>query len=291
MGYRSQSTPRRGSDKKTQRSTTSKPKPRPKKTPKSSTKKVEQIEQTSAPSLQQVEEKFLANLERLGEQKFAVSPFSQYYDDWLMNLRQEVSQFESDPAVNADEEFVTVRTQFFADIEGELAKLRLKEADLDASAKALSENNHLLVELDAQYATQTRVLAQKRNSEIENLTKTVHDLEEEIARVGQMKTSFFGFTKRAKRKKEEELTQQLTAAKKEAELAVQNFGVEQEKLHDDYEKKKQETITKVQSLEKEIVDIETDKSSEPRKNVAAALTEAVKALVQRKEVSSSPSSV
>jgi hypothetical protein len=44
-----------------------------------------------------------------------------------MNLRQEVSQFESDPAVNADEEFVKVRTQFFADIEGELAKLRLRK--------------------------------------------------------------------------------------------------------------------------------------------------------------------
>lgn len=283
MGYRSQSTPRRGSGKKTQRSTN--PKPKAKKTAKSSTKKVEQTS-----SLQQVEEKFLTNLERLGEQKFAVSPFSQYYDDWLMSLRQEVSQFESDPAVTADEEFVTVRTQIFADIEGELAKLRLKEADLDASAKALSENNHLLVELDAQYATQTRVLAQKRNSEIEALTKNVHDLEEELARVGQMKTSFFGFTKRAKRKKEEELTQRLTASKKEAELAVQNFGVEQEKLHDDYEKKKQETIGKVQSLEKEIADIETDKSSEPRKEVATVLKNAVEALFKRKAETSASSS-
>jgi hypothetical protein len=284
MGYRSQSNSRRGSGQKPLRSTHSKPKSKSKKT-----KSEKYFEETPVPSLQEIEEKFLGSLDKLGGQTFAVSPFSQYYDDWLMNLRQDVTQFESDPAVNADEEFVKARTQIFADVEGELATLRLKEADLDAKAQVLSENNHLLVELDAQYATQTRELAQKRNSEIENLTKNVHDLEEELVHVGKMKTSFFGFTKRAKRKKEEEVTQRLNAAKKEVELAVQNFGVEQEKLHDDYEKKKQETIMKVQSLAKEIADIETDKSSEPRKTASTAIADAAKALIQRKTASPPPS--
>jgi hypothetical protein len=35
-------------------------------------------------------------------------------------------------------------------------------------------------------------LPKNETAKSKNLTKTVHDLEEEIARVGQMKTSFFG---------------------------------------------------------------------------------------------------
>jgi hypothetical protein len=99
-----------------------------------------------------------------------------------------------------------------------------------------------------------------------------------------MKTSIFGFTKKAKAKKEAEVTQKLNAAKTELEIAVQNFAVEQEKLHDEYEKKKQATLEKVQSLEKEIVTIETDSSIETRKAAATALANAVKALLQRKIV-------
>jgi predicted nucleotide-binding protein (sugar kinase/HSP70/actin superfamily) len=143
------------------------------------------------------------------------------------------------------------------------------------------------VEIDAEYAAQTRELAQKRNSDIESLTKNVHDLEEELARTEQIKTSFLNpFAKKAKTQKMAEVTQKLNAAKKELEMAVQSFGVEQEKFHDEYEKKKQATIEKVQSLEKEIVNIETDSSLETRQTATNALANAVKALLQRKTVPS-----
>ncbi len=282
MGYRRQSGSRRGSGEKFQKSSHEKAKSR---TQKKKHGKYAQ-EETSIPSAEEVTEKTLSSLDRLGNQTFALSPFSQYFDDWLVNLRQVVSEFESSPAVSVDEAFVKERTQIFIDVEGELAKRRLKEADLEASASMLAETNHLLVELDAEYAAQNRELAKKRNSDIERLTKNVHDLEEELARVGQMKTSFFGFTKRAKKTKEEETTQRLNAAKTELEIAVQNFTVEQEKLHDEYEKKKQATIEKVQSLEKEIVDIETDSSLGTRQAASTALANVVKALFQRKTVSS-----
>lgn len=284
MGYRSQGNSRRGTGQRPSRSAHSKAKSKAKKT-----RSKKYVEEPSVPSLPELEEKALSSLDRLGSQKFALSPFSQYFDDWLVNLRQTLSEFESSLSENVDEEFVKARTQIFTDVEGELAKLRLKEADLEASAKALSDNNHLIGELDAQYATQTRELAQKRDSEIEELTKSVHDLEEELAGVSQMKTSlFFGFTKKAKRNKEVALNQRLNTAKNELEVAIQNFAMEQEKLHDEYEKKKQAAIEKSQGLEKEIADIETDRSTETRKSTAASLADAVKAFIQRKASSSNP---
>ena len=276
MGYRGQSGSRRGAGEKFQKSSHDKAKHKPQK--KSNLKYVEE----TSPSAQEIAERTLTSLSKLGSQKFALSPFNQYYDDWLVNLRQVVSEFESNVSVRADEEFVKDRTQIFANIQEELAKMRFREAELETSAETIAESNHLLVETDTKYAAQTRELSEKRNCEIERLKKIMHDWEEELAQIVQMKTSFFGFTKKAKAKKQAEATQKLTAAKSELEIAVQNFTKEQDKLHDEYQRRKQFTIEKVQSLEKEIAGIETDSSTEARQTATTALINAITVLLRRK---------
>lgn len=282
MGYRGQTGSRRSSGEKFQKSSHDKAKSKTQKN-KSGVKYA--LEEAPVLSAEEVAQKTLNSLDKLGSQTFALSPFSQYFDDWLVNLRQVVSEFEASPAITVDETFVKERTQMLADVEGELAKRRLKETELETFAKALSENNHLLVEIDAEYAAQTRELAKKRNSSIERLTKNVHDLEEELSRTEQIKTNFLNpFARKAKTQKKAEVAQKLDAAKKELELAVQGFGVEQEKFHDEYAKKKQAAIEKVQSLEKEIVNIETDSSLQTRQTGTNALASAVKGLLQRKPV-------
>ena len=284
MGFRSGGG-RHGSGEKFQKSAHEKAKPKPgKKKP-----DIQYVNDTKTLSASEEAQKTLASLEKLGTQKFALSPFSQYYDDWFVNLRQVVSEFEANPAVGVDEAFEKERTRIFVEVESELAKLRIRETDLESSAQSLSNNNHFLVELDVVYAGQTRELGLKRNEETEHLTKNVHDLEEEVAKIHQMRTSFLGFTKKAKQKKLDEATQRLNSAKTELQLALENFSVEQDKLHDEYQHKKQETIEKIRSLEVAIANIESDTSAEAREKATAALAEAVKALAQRK--SASPSEV
>jgi hypothetical protein len=279
MGYRGQTGSRRGSGEKFQKSAHEKAKSKAQKN-----KAGKYIEETPASSPQEIVDKIIASLTKLGGQTFGLSPFSQYFDDWLVNLRQVISEFESSP-LGVDETFVKERTQTFEDIERQFAEKRLREAELDVSAKALAENNHLIVETDAQYASQNRELAQKRKCDIELLTKSVGDLEEELAKVARLKTSFFGFTKKDKAKKEAEVTQSLNATKNELELALKNFAIEQEKLHDEYEKKKQAAIAKVQVLEKEIANMETDNSIEVRHAACNGLVDAVTAFLQRKPAS------
>jgi hypothetical protein len=244
--------------------------------------KKQMLDETPQLSASELAEKTLAGLSKLGTQTFALSPFSQYYDDWLVTLRQVVSEFEANLAVAVDEAFVQARTQIFTDVESKLAEARLKEAQVEQSAKFLADTNHLLVEIDADYARQTNEVAEKRNRDISRLTKKVHELEEELDDVAHMKTSFFGFTKKAKAKKEAEVSQNLSTAKKELELAVQSFKVEQEKLHDEYEKNKQASMEKVLSLQKEIATIESDASTKVRQATCNALADAVKAVLQRK---------
>jgi hypothetical protein len=241
------------------------------------------LEKREAPTFEEVVDKTLGRLRRLGGQVFAFSPFSQYFDDWLLSLKSVLSEFESNPAVNVDEEFVKERSQAIADVELKLAERRREEAVLEKATRMLAKQNNLLVQTDTEYTRATQKLASERKREVKRLTRRVHDLEEELEEANQTKASIFSpFARRAKSQKTAEVTRKLDAAKSELESVVKEFEVKQEKLHDEYEKKKQAVIEQVRSLEKKVEDLETDGSVEDRQVACEELVNAVKALHQRK---------
>ncbi len=94
---------------------------------KSSVRQANTVEEQTEVSAKDIVEKTLGCLTRLGSQIFALSPFSQYFDPWLVNLRQITFEFESNPAIKADEQFVKERTQIFLDVEAALAEKRIQE--------------------------------------------------------------------------------------------------------------------------------------------------------------------
>jgi archaellum component FlaC len=244
--------------------------------------KKQTLDETHIATAGEITEKTLGSLKRLGEQKFAVSPFSRYFDDWLLNLKEVLTEFETNPDVTVDDAFVEERERIIAKIEEEFNGAKQREATLNESVKELTDKNHCLVELDAEYAANTRDLGPKNNAELKELTHAVQHLEEELEDVRALKTSFFGFTKKAKAKREVEVLGRLDVAKKAVESAVEKFKVEQEKLHDEYEKKKQAVIAEVQELEKEVEKLETDVSVDARQAAGEELVKAVNWLFQRK---------
>lgn len=233
-------------------------------------------------SAKEIVEKNLAYLSKLGNQVFALSPFSQYYDDWLVNLRQIISEFESNPAIKVDEQFFKDRAQIFLDLEGAFAEKRLQETNLTGEAKELADNNHLLVETDKEYAEKTRELSFKRNSEVQRLGTKIRELEDDVASQEEIKISFYKFsTKRKVAEKLAQTRQELKSAKNELDVALPSFAAEQEKLHDYYQKKKQEITQRVDALHKELERLETDTSAETRQAACNALANAINALIQR----------
>ena len=232
---------------------------------------------------EEIAEKTINSLKRLGEQIFAVSPFSHYFDDWLFNLKDVISEFESRPTTILDEFFVKEREHVMSRIQQNLADIKRDEAILNLKVNDLAEKNHLLGEIDAEYAAQTREIGPKRNAEIQRLTLNLHNLEDELERMKRMKTSFFGsFTKKAKAQKQAEIQKQIESAKTEVEFAVRNFKAEQERLHDDYENEKQTVAAQILMLEKEVEKIETDRSLDVRQEACEELINVVKALLTRK---------
>ena len=236
---------------------------------------------------EEIAEKTLNSLKRLGDQRFAVSPFSQYFDDWLINVKQVLSEFESSPTVKVNEVFVKERQRLLTALEQKFAELRKEEATLNKAVGELADNNHLLVETDVDYAAKTREIGSKRNVEIQNLTLKVQNLEAELERVKGMKTSFFGFTKKAKAQKQAATLRDLESAKAKLESVVQAFKADQEKLHDEYEKKKQVIIERVQRLEKEVEKLETDNSLTVRHDACDAFVRAIAGLLERQPSTSS----
>ncbi len=228
-------------------------------------------EETPQASVQEVAQKTLNSLSKLGNQIFALSPFSQYFDDWLVSIRQVTSEFETNPAISVDEQFTKERAQIFLDVEGALAQDRLAESDLTEEAKALADNNHKIVEADKEYAEQTRERSNKRNAEVQRLSTKIREVEDQLAAQQEVKISFYKFS--AKKKATQQLfqtTQELKTTKNELEITLQTFSAEQEKLHDNYEKRKQELNENSDRLHKELEKLETDTSPDARRTACNA---------------------
>ena len=90
--------------------------------------------------IESIGEETLKNLELLGNEVFEYSPISKYFDDWLVNLRQVILSFESSDVIGPDETFAREYNQIFGEIEDELSKRLLNDAEIEVSARRLVEN-------------------------------------------------------------------------------------------------------------------------------------------------------
>jgi chromosome segregation ATPase len=244
------------------------------------------LEKNHVPASEEVVEKTLGRLRRLGSQIFVLSPFNQYFNDWLVNLRDVLSDFELSSAISGDNQFTKECSQILSNVERELEERRRKEAAHDEAIKSLSDNRSLLERIDEEYATKTGEIEGRKNSEIKRVSRNVQGLKEELDRLAQMKTGIFrSISRKDRATKEAEATQRLNSAQSELELAVQNFTAQQEKLRNEYEKRKQPVIEQIRNLQKEIENLEIDGSLEARRTACEALVNAVNALLQRKTFS------
>lgn len=226
--------------------------------------------------------KTLLSIERLGNQVFALSPFSQYYNDWLINLRQVVSEFEAFLDITPDEVFVKEREQAFLDVQSALANHRIQEEAVSEAEKTLYTLNQELRSIETDYAKNSQVLNNKRNIDTQQLTNQIKTLEEDLSNQEGVKFGVFQFgAKKAATKKIEQTQQNILAAKKQLETITQNFTTEHTQLHENYVAKKQEIATKSDALHKTIEQLEVDTSIETRKNTCTHLNNTINELIKR----------
>jgi len=240
------------------------------------------LEESHVPSMAEVVEKALSRLHSLGNQIFAVFPFSVYFNDWLVSLKDVLIDFEANSSVSVDEQFMKERAKILADVEREFEERRRKEVSLEETIKNLSDNKSLLGRIEEEHAAITREIEKRRNSEIAGLQGNVDGIRKELDELAMVKAGFFrAMSKKAKAQKETEITQRLNAAQSELDSAVRNFAAEQESFRNNYEKRKQLVTEQIEKLQKEVEGPEVDGSLEARRVACEALVNAVNALLNR----------
>jgi len=240
-------------------------------------------EEGSAPTSKEIVDRTLNRLRTLGNQVFALSPFSEHFGRWLVDLRVVLSEFESSPTANVDDYFVKERSRILSNVELELEERRREEASCDKAVKSLSDNRLLLDGIEEEYTARAREIKARKDSELKRLSSNVDGLRAEANRIAQMKTGIFrALSKKEKAKKEAETAQRLESAQKELASAAQNFTAEQEKLRDEYDRRKRPVMEQIRDEAKEVENRDMDGSLETRRAACEAFINAVNALVERK---------
>src|SRR4030042_6262157 len=80
------------------------------------------LEESHVATAEEVMDKTLKRLFTLGNQKFASSPYSEHFSRWQTDVAYVLSEFESNPTISTDEQFVKERSQILASV-----KLTLEE--------------------------------------------------------------------------------------------------------------------------------------------------------------------
>jgi chromosome segregation ATPase len=244
------------------------------------------LEENPVPTSEEATEKTLGRLRNLGNQTFAFFPFSEYLDNWLVNLKGVLTDFESNSSIIVDEQFMKERSQILSNIELELEERRRKEASLEEAVKSLSNSKTTLERIEDEYATRVREIEGHKNSEIKRLNCEIDSLRGELADIARMKAGIFrAVSSKAKKQKEKETAQKLNAAQRELESVTQNSTAEEERLRDEYERKKPPVLEQIRAREKEVEHLETDGSLEDRRLACEALVNAINGLLQRKKSS------
>ncbi len=239
-------------------------------------------EEKHVPTSEEIADRTLNRLRNLGNQRFALPPFNVHFDRWLMNLRDVLSEFESSPTISVDDQFVKERSQILSNVELDLEERRHKEASHEETIKSLWDTRILLERIEEEYTTRIKEIEGRKDSEIKLLSSKVDDLKEELCRTARAKMGILRvISKKSRAQKEAEAAQRLKSAQRELTLAVQYFTAEQERIRDDYERRKQPVIEQIRDRQKEIENQEIDASLETRRAACEALVNAVNALLQR----------
>lgn len=253
------------------------------------------LEEQHAPTCGEVIERTLNSLRRLGSQRFAVAPFYEHYDRWLVSLRTVLGDLESSFGASADEQFTRESSQALTDIELALRQRRIEETSHEEAIRRINQNlldaRSLLAQTEREYARKAKELAGRKERTVKPMLSNAGRLREELNRIVKMRAGFLrGISKKTKAQKEAEASKRLDSTKQQLAKIERSFSSEQEKLQNEYEKRKQEILDEIADYQKEIenqeVGSQIDDALDVRRSACDILISAVNTFMQRTQASS-----
>lgn len=259
-----------------------------------------EFEEEHVSTFKEVAERTLNSLRHLGSQRFAVAPYYDHFDRWLMSLRAVLSEFESSPAVTVDDQFARESSQVVSDIELALKERRLKEISREEAIRknelSLLEAKSLLARTEREYSVKMKQMAGERDLTVKSVATNVGKLIEELDRIVITRAGFLrGISKKAKAQKTAEASHKLDSTKRELAKIERSFASEEEKSREEHKRRKQQILEEITNHQKQISNLEArlqiDDALEIRCNACDALISALDGLIRRIEPASETTSL
>jgi chromosome segregation ATPase len=194
---------------------------------------------------------------------------------------------------SVDDQFAKECSQSITDIEQALNERRIKETAREETLRKISQSildeKRAVGQIEREYSAKAKEIIHQRENTIRPVAGKLANLRRELDRVIGMRTGFLrGISKKAKMQKTEETTHKVDTTKKELAKIEQSFVTEQERLKDDYRKRKQQILAEIARHQREIESLEAgpqmDDAIDVRRSACDALINAVNALLQRTEL-------
>jgi regulator of sigma D len=234
-------------------------------------------------TFQQIFEITLKRLHTLGNQKFGLSPFSEHFDRWLLNVETILNEFENQSDINIDEQFVKERDQVIATIKLQLETRRQQETSLEIRISDIADVKNCLQQTKKEYQTKAVVLRSKKITAVKRLNREMEIIKKEQEQTIKIKPGFFrGITKKEREQKETMVMQRYNDKQQELEIVVLDFKEKQKQLKEDYENKCMPLIEAVKNFQKYTKEMDTDNSLEERWFACETLIDVINNFFQRK---------
>ncbi len=241
------------------------------------------LEGKNTASEKEVSQATLKQLHTLGNQRFGSSPFSEHFERWLTDVEIVLDEFESNPNISVDDQFVSERSKAIVNIKLQLENRRHRENSVDQELTNLSAWKARLKQINTEYAKVTNEIKVRKKSQLKRLYKNIDFLKKEQETIIRAKTGLFrGLSKKAKEQKEIEISQKLNEKQRELELVILEFKVTQNQIQDQCDRKKEPVTKQIKLFQKKLDELEYDSSLEERWFACEALIDAVITFLQRK---------
>jgi hypothetical protein len=101
-----------------------------------------------------------------------------------MTLGDVLAEFESNPNITLDDQFIRERTQAVANIKAALEEKRLHEASLDQTSKTLLVNKARLSQIKEDYTAKVKELKAQKRNEFRRIYADINRFRAEMVEVG-----------------------------------------------------------------------------------------------------------
>ncbi|MFH0748379.1 MAG: hypothetical protein V1915_00410 [Candidatus Bathyarchaeota archaeon] len=240
------------------------------------------LEEKHVLNLEEAAERTGNRLRNLGNQRFALPPFKEHFGLWLLNLKEILIEFEATPTLEIDDPYRRECKEILENIEADLTERGKREAFSRETTQNLFDSRVLLNQIDAEYVIHEKEIIERKTRAINDLSIKIEHYKEELTRQPRITLGIVELlSKKARVQRETEMTQKLNFAQRERILVEQRFVAEQEKLRDEYMRRKTQVSEKISAYQEEKDAQDIDSSLETRRATCEALDKVVKVLVQQ----------